>query len=381
MRPSSYLGYVETSLHTNRPKILPAAQLAFVLTWSSGWITAEVAPEYAGVPLILFLRFAGAAVILAALRLTWLRRRGPSADAQSSSFSRIVATGILSQAIWLWAVIEAQRAGVSPGVNALMNAAQPMVTAALVSLLFRRPASPRLWIGMIVAFVGLAVVVADEINLGGTPLAAYAIPLISVASMTAAVILKGEHGGARRADTGAAARTRRRYGRVDTLLIQAIASALLPLAVILVRGAGEVQWGAAFGGIMLATILLPQLAAFGLLWFLVDRTSPSRASALFIASPPATMIMSRIFFGDPITAVEWIGTGVVVLGLVLGQGGRPRPLLQAGRRLRSAGRKLSVRTVVAAGPRSGRRRGAPLPRSPRASVAGPAWRRGARIGR
>jgi len=258
-----------------------------------------------------------------------------------------VATGVLSQAVWLWAVIEAQRAGVSPGVNALINAAQPMVTAALVALLFRKPASPRMWVGMLVAFAGLAVVVADEINLGGTPLFAYAIPLISVASMTAAVILAGEHGrkGSRSEEAPPLRRKAARSapGRVDTLLIQAAASALLPLAVIILRGPGELQWEPAFVGIMIAIILLPQLASYALLWFLVDRTSPSRASALFIASPPATMLMSRLFFGDPITLVEWLGTAVVIGGLVLGQ---KRPAGTAAGNTQRGRRKLRAPSVL-----------------------------------
>ncbi len=236
---------------------------------------------------------------------------GSSHGSRRRSIGRAALIGILSQMVWLWAVLESQRRGVSPGTNALINATQPFVTAIALSVVLRERTSRRVLAGIVVAGIGLFLAVRDDLRGPGADARALAIPLISVASMTCAIVLQ---------------RATSRYSTApdghgpEHLLIQTAASAAVALLHLAIVGTGDIRWSVPFVATLAWIVLVSHIASYALFWYLVARTSPTRASALLLASPPTTIILSAILFGERLGTVEIVGTSIVVAGLALAQG-------------------------------------------------------------
>lgn len=334
---------------------LRIAQVAFVFSWSSGWISAEIAIRYAETPTILVLRFLLGAVLVAVFlllrRVRWTAGRrahgGRFGDAGKSdagvltSFRRrliyAAIIGVLSQAVWLGAVMEAQRHGVSPGVNALINGLQPLLTAALLPVVLGRRPGVAVVLGILISLGGLVLVVWEELSLGASSPAAYLIPLVSVVAMTSAVLLErvseesvkqpaDRQGFTPEIEEGGLPGNRARVlpgaeqppSRALLLLVQFIASGVVTLILFLLFGSGDVDWHPVFIVTLLWLVLVPQIASYALLWYLVEQTSPDKASALFLASPPTTLLLSYLMFGDQVSLVAILGSGIVLGGLYLG---------------------------------------------------------------
>lgn len=337
------------------------AQVAFILSWSSGWVSAEIAIRYAETPAILVLRFLlgclFVGLFLLLRRVNWAarfgagvlhfdrRRRGESGVLISFRRRLLYAAviGVLSQAVWLGAVMEAQRHGVSPGVNALINGLQPLLTAALLPIVLGRRPGMAVVFGILISLGGLVLVVWEELRLGASSPAAYLIPLVSVAAMTGAVLLRrlsqesAMHSPPRReGEPDSASETAspdpdvpvdrsrilpavgRPPSRAFLLLVQFFASGMVTLILFLLFGSNDVVWHPVFLVTLLWLVLVPQIASYALLWYLVEQTSPDQASALFLASPPTTLLLSFLMFGEPISLTSIFGSAVVLSGLYLG---------------------------------------------------------------
>ncbi|MFP4377592.1 MAG: DMT family transporter [Spirochaetales bacterium] len=312
---------------------LRSLQLAFVLSWSSGWIGAELIYPLASTSVVLLVRFSVAAVILTAIigvldlmhRRRSRRERDPLRDAAlvqgRQSFARDAAAGLLAQAVWLWAVIEGQRYGLSPGANAILNALQPFVAATVTHFAQKKQLGTQFWLGLLLAFAGVVAVVFEQTQLGGAPLWVFVLPLISISSMTAAVLVqkRGDGVGARddRDSSGVTGRRRAPAPKLRSLRNQTAVAAVAAALLMLVNPEIFIQWSWATAGLLLAIALIPTLAAYFLLWQLVEETSPHEASSLFLASPPTTMLLSWIILGTSITALQIVGAAAVLAGLIV----------------------------------------------------------------
>ncbi len=306
---------------------LRALQFAFVLSWSSGWIGAELIYPLASTSVVLLVRFAVSALILAAAIGVMRLRGGRKQEARRTSrgrdsFMRDAVVGLLSQAVWLWAVIEAQRYGLSPGANAILNALQPFVAAAITQFTHKQGLGTTFWFGLLLAFAGVVAVVYEQTQVEGTPLWVLVFPVISVSSMTAAVFLQkrvAKNDGLK--DREPPDRSRRnappRAPKLRSLRNQTAVAAVAAALLMLTNPEIFLEWSWETAGLLLLIALLPTLAAYFLLWRLVEQTSPHEASSLFLASPPTTMLLSWIVLGGSISPLQITGTAAVLAGLII----------------------------------------------------------------
>ena len=57
------------------------------------------------------------------------------------------------------------------------------------------------------------------------------------------------------------------------------------------------------------------------MWELLRRMNATRVASLFYLGPPVTAVMAWVAFGDQPVASDWLGMGVVVIGVALVQMG------------------------------------------------------------
>ena len=169
----------------------------FVLIWSTGFIVAKYAAPHAPPLTFLLYRFAGAIVVL----LPIIVLTGAPWPRTARAWRDIVLVGVLLQATYLGGVWVAIALGMPAGVSALLVGTQPLFTALLAFTVGER-ATRLQWIGLLLGFAGIALVLSDRLTLAGVGPLALAANLVALAGITVGTLYQKKHGGAADLRTG-----------------------------------------------------------------------------------------------------------------------------------------------------------------------------------
>ena len=280
-----------------------ALEALFVLTWSSGFIGVEYALPYADAFSFLFVRY----LLLSVGLFLYLQLRGVGAWlglGTRRAFLQSAVIGIFAHAVWLSAVYYAQALGVSPGLTALITALQPLVVGALAGVLLNERNSLWQWVGLVLGFVGVVVVVSGEMSLRpSTPLLAYTLPFVS--ALSAAFVVLYQRSLERERDVPV----------LPNLTVQCLASASVLLPPAYFAEGLHLEWQPPLFFALAWLSLVATLAAYGLLWTLLKRVSSTRASSLMYLTPPVTMVIAFLLLDEPLT---WNAlTGLALTGFAV----------------------------------------------------------------
>jgi len=279
------------------PLVTAVLGVAFVVSWSSGFVGPMWALEQAGATTLLLWRSLPAALLL----LPFLARHVARArrEGRTDTTRRHVLIGLLSQATYLGGVYGALALGVNSGTTSLMDGVQPLVVAALAGPLLGVVVGVRQWGALAVGAVGVGLVVAADASAGGSaPAAAYAVPLLGMAGLVAATFLER--------------RTPAYVPPMERLAIHTIASTAV-FAVVAVAAGGAVPPATpVFWWTIAWLAAVPTLAAYGLYWWLLERDGVTTVNALLFLVPPTTTVWAAMAFGEPITAMTVAGLALAI---------------------------------------------------------------------
>jgi len=285
-------------------------EAGFVLAWSSGFIGTRLAHDAGDAWALLAWRFALIGGLLTAAVLSiGQARRLTAVDAVRSATN-----GLLAQGVYLFGVFGAMGAGVPAAPTALIAALQPLVVATLAGRLIGEPTTPRQWAGLGLGLIGVGLAVAEDLGrVGeGAPAAAYLLPILSVAGLSAATLLQ-----------------RRWPSRplVPDLAVQFGASAVFFAAIALAAGESlALDTEPKALGALAWLAVLSTLGGYGLLWVVVARRGATRAASLVYLTPPVTAVWAWLQFGEAIGPAAIAGLVVALAGVVLASGaGRAVP--------------------------------------------------------
>jgi drug/metabolite transporter (DMT)-like permease len=277
---------------------LSAAPLAFVLLWSTGFIVAKYAAPHAPPLTFLLYRFAGAIAILLPLiaitRAPWPRGVG--------SWRDVMIVGVLLQATYLGGVWFAIAMGMPAGVSALLVGAQPLLTALLAFTVNER-ASRVQWLGLLIGFVGVALVLSDRLTLAGVQPLALAVNLLALAAITAATLYQKKHATNVDLRTGS--------------LIQFAASFVVLLPFAIATESMVVDFTLEFWLALAWSIVALSLVAITLLLVMIRRGRATEVTSLMYLTPPATAVMAWLMFDEMLGPVAWTGVLVTMAGVAL----------------------------------------------------------------
>lgn len=277
----------------------------FVVMWSSGFVGAKYGLPYAGTFTLLFWRYVLVVVVLAILTFA-LGAWRPMSPRQLAHHAVI---GVLAHAVWLIAVLAALDLGVSPGLAAFVTALQPMVTAALAAPVVGERLNLRQWAGVAIGLASVLMVVGDKISLGGAPIA-YLLPFLAVLGISAGSLIDRRDSNRRAADTAP-----------PPVLMTALIHCTASLLVIAPFAWTIEGFEATFGGPLIFAVtwlaLVVSLAAYGLMFVLLRRMEATKVSSLMYLSPPVTMVMGYLIFGDRLTLIDVAGLAVAAVAVRL----------------------------------------------------------------
>lgn len=285
-------------------------EVLFVLLWNSGFIGAEYGLPYTGPWTLLFWRY----LTLSLLLCTWLILSGRAHWPGTGQTARTAFVGVLAHGTWLGLVLVAIDMDVPVGIIALVTALQPLLTGAFSGLVVGERTDPRQWLGLILGFAGVAIAVGARLTLDDqAPAWAYLLPFGSVVGITVASLMQ------------------RRWNRQaitkpmpldTTLLVQSVATTLVMLPLAWGLEGFATRWTPEFLATMAWLIVAVSLGAYWTMWKLLARQEATRVASLFYLSPPVTMVMAWLAFGDTITLTDLLGLVVagIGVGLVYGKG-------------------------------------------------------------
>ena len=284
--------------------LLVLAPVAFVLIWSTGWISARFGAPYADPLTFLSVRYALAAALLCAFclaaRATW--------PATRREFGHAVASGVLLHGFYLGGVWWAIAQGLPAGISGLLAAIQPILTAALAPTLVGERIGPRQWVGIGLGCAGMAMVLQPKLSgLTAADLQAVIAPLIVNVFAMISVTL-GTFYQKRFIATGD-------LRTVATLQYVGALALTLPLA--LLTESLRITWNLTVVLTMAWSVLALSIGAIGLLLMLIRRGAVSRAATLIFLVPPTVALEAYWLFGEAMGLVQVAGMVVTAGGVAL----------------------------------------------------------------
>ncbi len=284
---------------TGHRLFLAASPLIFALTWSTGNIFAKLGIPYVEPLTFLVLRFSFATLILASIawiaRAPWPRTFGEA--------GHIVVAGFLFHAGYLWSVFVAVDEGVATGTLALMAGLQPLLTALVVGRALGERVGYRQWLGLLLGFVGVAMVVWRKVAIAEGTDFGMVLGMTGMVSLTAGAIYQKRFC----ADMDL---------RSGTALQQAM-NALATLGLVLLLETRTIEWT---GELVLSIgwlVIVLTVGAYNLLFYLLRLGQASRVASLFYLTPPVTAVMGYFMFGETMGGLALVGMALAVLGFAL----------------------------------------------------------------
>lgn len=281
--------------HAAHLPLLPAA--AFVLVWSSGYISGPAAVHAAAPFTVLGWRFVLAAVIGATLAR--LLRRPPRMD--RAVLGRVAAVGLVMNAVQFGLMYVAFDLGLGATLASLFHALSPVLTALLAAALLGERVTRLQVVGFVVGVLGVLLVLGADLGHAGGPVA------VLVGCLSMLTLSLGTLG-------------QRWIGAQPDLLWSAavqFAVSAPPLLLLgwLTEGAWPVTDTRQAVVSVLFLAIVNSIIGLVLLSLLVLRGGSGAAASLFFLSPPVTAVLAWLVLDETLSATQLVGLVVAVVGV------------------------------------------------------------------
>jgi drug/metabolite transporter (DMT)-like permease len=282
------------------------APAAFVLLWSTGFVFAKWVLPYAPPMTFVALRFAIAAVVLAAFAIA---TRASLPSRRQLAHSAVV--GVLLHAGYVGAVFASIDHGIPAGLSALVVGLQPVLSACVVGPWLGERVARMQWAGLVVGFAGVAVVLSHRLDLDGTTVAGLLLSLLALGCATVGTLYQKRYC----ADVDV------RSGGVA----QFAGAAVVSFAFAAAFETMEITVSAQLVGALTWFVLVLSLGAVSLLMLLIRHGAIARTTSLFYLVPPVTVLWAWLWFGEPVGAIALAGIALTAAGVWLVQRGGRAP--------------------------------------------------------
>ena len=271
----------------------------FVLLWSTGFVSAKFGLPYAEPLTFLLWRFALVVALMLPLALA-MRAAWPGSPTQ---VGHVAVAGVLMQGGYLAGVFCSIHLGMSAGVSALIVGIQPILTAFASAPLFGERLRARQWLGLVLGFGGVLLVVLGRSALSGITPATLSLSVLALVSITAGTLYQKRYCGAVDLRTGS--------------VIQFCAAGLVLLPLALAFETMRVDWTGEFVSTLVWLVLVLSIGAISLLYVLIRKGAATKVASLFYLVPPTTALMAYFMFGETLNLVAMAGMALAAIGVAL----------------------------------------------------------------
>lgn len=247
------------------------------------------------------MRYAVVLVLLLALALLTGARWPQGGRARG----HIAVAGLLVHGLYLGGVFVAISRGLPAGVTSLVVGLQPIFAAVGAGPLLGERTTGRQWLGLVLGFGGVALVLSGKMGAGPTQaLGPMLIPaLLALAGITLGTLYQKRFCPAFDLRTGG--------------VIQFGAAGLATLPFALAAERFRIDWSGEFLFALGWLVLVLSLGAISLLNLLIRRGSAVNVSRLFFLVPPSTSLIAWAVFGERLAGPALPGMALAAAGVYL----------------------------------------------------------------
>lgn len=277
------------------PHAAPTVALApvFVALWSSGYVVGDLAIRVCGPVPLLTARFALASLVTVPLALRHGRWRG-------APLHRLVALGLLLQVVQFGGIYGGFALGVPAGISALvMLGLSPLVTTGLAIAGGQERGDRRLWVGLAIGVLGVAVGLAPDVS-GAHVGAGIALTAAGMLGLAGGTVLQRRWSAA--ADPRVSAAAQSLTGTIVMAPVAVLAGGRLTPGPELVLSVAWLAWGM---GVVTLLVLMT----------LLSRMEASRVGALLLLVPAVTALASAPTLGEAVHPLTLVGMAIAMVGV------------------------------------------------------------------
>ena len=278
--------------------VIRTAPALFVILWSTGFIVSKFGALQASPLTFLEWRYAIALTLLLPI-IAFSRAAWPGSAVLTG---HIAVAGVLVHAGYLAGVWSAIYFGMSAGLAALIVGLQPVLTALAGPWIGERIGA-RQWVGFVLGFVGVALVLGNRITLTGLSGTSIALSIMALFSITAGTLYQKRFCPTFDLRTGA--------------LVQYAAAFVVTLPFAVFAEDTRMDWGLPLLFALGWSAVVLSFGAIFLLFLLIRHGAATRVVGLFYLTPPVTALMAWVLFGESLSGLAIIGMAVAVLGVAL----------------------------------------------------------------
>ena len=270
----------------------------FILLWSSAFITTKPIVENSDPFAALAFRFFFVAVgfylfsIYSKLSILINRR----------NLLESLLSGVLFHGLYLGGVFYSISIGMPAGIAALIVTLQPVLTNALSGPILNENVTIKQWVGVLLGFVGAALVLGWDIG-SNIPVLGLVATIIALISITASTIWQKK--------------LSNNLPLPISNFYQALGGCLFHIVIIIFFAEPYIDFTKTFFIAMSHQIFLVSFGAFTILMYLIKKNSASKTVSIFFLIPATSAFMAWIFLNESLTNLDLIGFLITTIGVYI----------------------------------------------------------------
>jgi drug/metabolite transporter (DMT)-like permease len=211
-------------------------------------------------------------------------------------------SGILFHGVYLGGVFYSVSIGMPTGIAALIVTLQPILTNTLAGKFLGEKVTFKQWIGVILGFIGAALVLGFDIE-SSLPVFGVIATFVALLAITTSTLWQ------KKISNDLPLSVSNMY--------QAIGGCSLHVIIILIFSEPYINFSSTFLIAMSHQIFLVSFGAFTILMYLIKNNSASKTVSIFFLIPPTTAIMAWLFLNEKLNNLDLIGFAVATLGVYI----------------------------------------------------------------
>ena len=210
-------------------------------------------------------------------------------------------SGLLVHGAYLGGVFSAIKLGMPAGVCALLVGLQPLLTAIAMPFVFQRHLPLSRWAGIAAGFVGIAMVLSNQLTANGFGVNAVIAAIVALLGITVGAIYQKK--------------ITAHSNVLSIAFFQYLSATILFAAGSLIFESGHIVWDVQLILALLWLVFGLSIGAILLLNYLIRKNEAHKVSSLFYLVPPLTALEAYFLFNETLGIINLTGMVIVVIAV------------------------------------------------------------------
>ena len=270
----------------------------FILLWSSAFITTKPIIDNSDPFSALAFRFFFVALGFYLFSIYSKQ----SINISKRNLIESLLSGVLFHGLYLGGVFYSISIGMPTGIAALIVTLQPILTNALSGPILNEKVTTKQWIGVLLGFLGAALVLGLDIGTD-IPLLGLIATIVALISITTSTIWQKK--------------LSNNLPLPVSNFYQAVGGCFFHILIIIFFAEPYIDFTKTFVIAMSHQIFLVSFGAFTILMFLIKKNSASKTVSIFFLIPATSAFMAWLFLNESLSHLDLVGFLITTIGVYI----------------------------------------------------------------